>query len=256
MDSKEKSLSENKLRDDAKALKETQYVEEIREMLRRFEVPEEKILDIEKDDNIPKLMEAKELVKKLGGTELYEKKPNGEYKVYAKITAISVLSASVGIMSDLGIGFKATPYFAGVSTWLGVPIASLRRWWDNQSIILREQISIGSAAVQRITLKQLELAELYTDGLKLTKDQIAELAKTPKGINVMMKAAGQALYIAKFLTAQGDAIAQTDRVKTVQDVGAKHGVTILMPIEIVEPVKKHKKQQGKGTDGNDVTDRG
>ncbi len=248
--------AENKLRDDAKALKEMQYVEEIREMLRRFEVPEEKILNIEKDDNIPKLMEAKELVKRLGGTELYEKEPNGEYKVYAKITAISVLNASVGIMSDLGVGFKATPYFAGVHAWLGVPIATLRRWWDNRSIILREQISLGSAAVQRIILKQLELAEFFTDGLKITKVARDKLAETPKGINVMMKAASQALYIAKFLTAQGEVISQADKVKMVQDVGTKHGVTIIMPVETTPEVKKYKKLQGKEGNGDDITDRG
>ncbi len=245
----------NKLREDTQALKDLEYQEEIREMLRRFDISEDEILKIEKDENIPKLMEAKELVKKLSDSELFEKEENGTYKIYAKITALSLLSASVGMMDDLGAGgFKGTPYFAGVSRWLDVPKNTLHRWWDNQSLIYREEISIGSAAVQRIVLKQLEIAESYTDGLKLTKAEMDELKKTPKGINVMMKAASQALYIAKFLSTQGDVITKADQLKTVQEGPAKHGVTVLFPVETKKPVKKHK--QGKNGDGNDITDRG
>ncbi len=247
-------MTDHKLREDTKALKDLEYQEEIREMLIRFGVKEEEILNIEKDENIPKLMEAKELVKRLSDSELFEKEENGTFKIYAKITALSLLSASVGMMDDLGVrGFKGTPYFTGVSRWIGVNVNTLHRWWDNQSLIYREEISIGSAAVQRIVLKQLEIAESYTDGLKLTPEEMADLKKTPKGINVMMKAASQALYIAKFLSTQGDVITKADQLKTVEGP-AKHGVTVLFPVETKKPVKKHK--QGKNEDGNDITDRG
>lgn len=241
----------NKLREDTQALKDLQYQEEVREMLRRLDVPEEEILNIEKDENIPKLMEAKELVKKLADSELFEKNENGTYKVYAKVTALSLLSASVGMMDDLGVTFKGVPYFTGVSRWLDINVSTLRRWWDNQSLIYREEISLGSAAVQRIVLKHLELAELYTDGLKLTPEQMAELKTTPKGINVMMKAASQALYIAKFLSTQGDVITKADQLKTVQEGSTKHGVTVLFPVETKKPVEKYKQEK----DGNDITDR-
>lgn len=246
---------ENKLREDTKALQDSQYIEEVREMLKRFGVPEDEILNIETNEDIPKLMEAKALVKKLGDTELFEKEENGTYKVYAKITAISLMSASVGMMDDIGAGgIPGTPYFAGVSRWLNVPVDTLRRWWASQSLILREEISLGSAAVQRIVLKQLELAEFYTDGLKITKKQRDKLAETPKGINIMQKTAQGALLMAKFLSTQGEVITKADQLKTVQEVGTKHGVTVIMPVEIARSVKKYKKLQGKVVDGDDITD--
>ena len=246
--------TENKLRDDAKALQESQYIEEIREMLKRFGVPEDEILNIETNEDIPKLMEAKDLVEKLGSTELFEREENGTYKIYAKITALSLLSASVGMMDDLGVGIPGTPFFAGVHRWLGVPIDTLRRWWSNQNLILREEISLGSAAVQRIVLKQLEIAEFYTDGLKITKEQRDKLAETPKGIIVMQKTAQGALLMAKFLSTQGEAITKADQLKKVTEAGIKHNVTVIMPIQTVRPVKKYKKIQGKEVDGDNVTD--
>ncbi|NHZ85835.1 MAG: hypothetical protein GWP19_08135 [Planctomycetia bacterium] len=221
-------------------------------MLRRLDVPEEEILTIEKDENIPILMKAKELIKKLGTTELFEKNENGTYKVYAKITALSLMSASIGMMTDLGVGMSATPYYAGVSRWLNVPKDTLRRWWANQNLIMREKISLGSAAAQRMILKQLEIAELYTDGLKITLKEMKELKKTPKGIATMQKVAAGALFQAKFLADQSGVITEEKQLKTVEKgTGMKHGVTILMPVETKEPVKKYKKEK----DGNDITDR-
>lgn len=245
--------AKNKLREDTLALSKLEYQEEVRDMLRRLDVPEEEILTIEKDENIPILMKAKELVEKLGSTELFEKNENGTYKVYAKITAISLMAASVGMMADLGVGMSATPYYAGVARWLGISKDTLRRWWANQNLILREKISLGSAAAQRMQLKQLEIAEFYTDGLKITEAQRDKLAETPKGIAVMQKVAAGALFQAKFLADQSGTITEEDQLRTVQEVGSKH-VTILMPVTTKKPVKKYKKEQGKLEDGNDITD--
>ena len=246
--------TKNKLREDTLALSKLEYQEEVREMLRRLDVPEEEILTIEKDENIPILMKAKELVEKLGTSELFEKEDNGTYKVYAKITALSLLSASVGMMADLGVGMNATPYYAGVARWLGVSKDTLRRWWANQNLILREKISLGSAAAQRMILKQLEVAEFYTDGLKITSKQRDKLAETAQGVLTMQKIAQGALFQAKFLADQSEVITEEDQLRTVQDVGSKHGVTILMPVNTKEPVKKYKKDQGKLEDGNNITD--
>lgn len=248
--------TENKLREDTLALSKLEYQEEVRDMLRRLDVPEEEILTIEKDENIPILMKAKELIEKLGTTELFEKEENGTYKIYAKITALALMSASVGMMADLGVGMSGTPYYAGVSRWLNVPKDTLRRWWANQNLILREKVSLGSAAAQRMILKQLEIAEFYTDGLKITKEQRDEMAKSAKGVMIMQKVAAGALFQAKFLADQSGVITEEDQIKTVQDVGSKHLVTILMPVETKEPVKKYKKGQGIKEDGNDITDRG
>ena len=245
-----------KLREDTKALSKLEYQEEVRDMLRRLDVPEEEILTIEKDENIPILMKAKELVKQLGTTEVFEKEENGRYKVYAKITAISLMAASVGMMADLGLGIGATPHFRGVARWLGISKNTLRRWWANQNLIMREKISLGSAAAQRMQLKMLEIAEFYTDGLlNITETQRDKLAETPQGVIAMQKIAQGALFQAKFLADQSGTITEEDQIKSVQEgTGLKHGVTILMPIETKKPVKKYKKEQGK--DGNDITDRG
>jgi len=249
--------TKNKLREDTLALSKLEYQEEVREMLRRLDVPEEEILTIEKDENIPILMKAKELVEKLGTTELFEKNENHTYKVYAKITAISLMSASVGMMADLGVGMSATPYYAGVARWLGVSKSTLRQWWANRNLIMREKISLGSAAAQRMILKQLEIAEFYADGLKITKKQRDKLAETPQGVIAMQKIAQGALFQAKFLADQSGVITEEDQIKSVQEgTGSKHGVTVMFPVETKAPVKKYKKEQGKLEDGHDITDRG
>lgn len=249
--------AKEKLREDTLALSKLEYQEEVREMLRRLDVPEDEILTIEKDENIPILMKAKELIKQLGTTEIFEKEENGTYKVYAKITAISLMAASVGMMADLGVGMSNTPYYAGVARWLGVSKDTLRCWWANQNLILREKISLGSAAAQRMILKQLEIAEFYTDGLKITKAQRDKLAETPKGVIAMQKIAQGALFQAKFLADQSGVITEEDQIKTVAEgTGSKHGVTIVYPVGTTKPVKKYKKEQGKLEDGDDITDRG
>lgn len=243
-----------KLREDTAMLQKTQYYEQVREMLKRLGVDPETILEMDTDEKIPVLMQAKALVKKIAKSQMFEKDVNGRYEIYAKITAITVMTASVGMMHDLGLDKEPVPYYSGVSAWLGVPMSTLRNWWGSQDIIMREQISLGSAAVQRVTLKQLEIAERYTDGLHgISDDEIKNLRKSPKGIAVMIKVATQGVYLAKLLNVQGEIISQADKQKEVtQGTGKEHGVTIVFPERIEKPEKK----KGKAADANDITDRG
>lgn len=246
---------DKKLREDTAMLQKAHRHAQIREMLKMLGADPDKILEMDTDENIPILMQAKALVKKIAKSQMFEKEENGRYKIYAKITAITVMTASVGIMHDIGfLGKDPMPYYSGVSEWLGIPVTTLMDWWKAQDIIMREQISIGSAAVQRVTLKQLEIAERYTDGLHGISDaQIENLRKSPKGIAVMIKVATQGVYLAKLLNAQGEIIADIDAQKgATEGTGKGHGVTIMFP----EPIEKPEKKKGKAADANDITDRG
>ena len=245
---------DNKLHTDTIMLQKKIYHKQVREMLERLGVKPDEIIELDTDENIPVLMQAKELVKKISKSNMFEKEENGRYKIYAKITAITVMTASVGMMDDFGIGKEARPYFTGVSEWLGIPIDTLRSWWAKQTTIMREQISIGSAAVQRVTLKQLEIAEKYTDGLhEISEEEIKKLRQTPRGIAVMQKVAMQSIYLAKLLNIQGEIISKADTQKETKTIGKEHGVTIMFPVESEKPKTKKK---GKPTDASDITDRG
>jgi len=224
---------ENKQRQDAELLQKAKYHTQVLEMLERLGLPKDRIQDVEQNPAMPELVRAKELVNSLAGSQLFEKEENGQYNIYTKMTAITFMTASVGMMEDLNINRLGIPYYTGVSKWLNIPVETLRRWWATQSIIMREQTSLGYSAIQRITLKQIEIAESFTDGLLLTKAQIKELQKTPKGIAVMSKISQQAIFLAKLLTQEGEIISMVDKQKIVKEgEGTAHGVAIMMPMEI------------------------
>ncbi|MEE9571532.1 MAG: hypothetical protein V3W20_00620 [Candidatus Neomarinimicrobiota bacterium] len=250
--------TDNKQRADNVLLKKQQYNLEVKEILERLGVDPEIIANIDLEANpatADKIQKAKNIVQSIAESELFEKDDNDKYKIYSKITAITIMSVSVGIMEDFGTGKEATPYYAGVHRWTGVPISTLRRWWANQTVIMREQIGIGSAAVQRVTLKQLEIMELYTDGLILTPEEMKELRKTPKGLNVISKIVAQSIYNAKLLITQGEVISKADTQKSVKEATAnKYGVTVIYPHEIKPDSFKVEKDEGETKDASDITD--
>ena len=242
MDKKEKLLEDQML------LRKEQHQEQVREMIERLGADPDEVLAVQSDKNIKVLMNAEKLVNKIASSQLFEKDDNGQYKIHAKVTAITVMTASLGMMEDYGVTTKEpTPYYAGVSAWLDVPIPTLRRWWKNATVIMREQGALGLAAIQRSVLKQIEISELFTDALYLDKEELEELKKTPKGIAVMVKVISQLLYNAKFLTLSGEAIARAGNKEIAKEEGARQGVAVVVPNPITLPAKDIK-------DVSDTTD--
>lgn len=240
MDSREKLLSDQKL------LKNAQYQDQIREVIERLGADPDEVLAIDTDKNIKILMNAEALVDKIIGSEIWEKEENGQYKIYAKMTAITLMTASLGMMEDYGLTMKEpTPYYAGISAWLGVPIPTLRSWWKNATTIMREQGALGLAAVQRSILKNIEISEVYLDALILDKSELEAMKKTPQGLIALLKVSTQTMYNAKMLTASGEAITGH---KVDEKDDTKSGVSVVMPELIkIEEVKD---------DESDVTDKG
>jgi len=247
MDSTKKLLSDQKL------LRDAQYQDQVRKVIIRLTGKDsDEILAVENDENIEVIMKAKTLVDQIVSSELFEKNDQGRYKIHAKITAITLMTASLGMMEDYGLTTKEpTPYYSGVSAWLGVRTETLRRWWANATVIMREQGALSLSAIQRSVLKQIEISELFTDALYLTKDELKELKKTPKGIAVMVKVVSQLLYNAKFLTVSGEAIANAGETKVTEGEGARHGVAVIVPDLITMPAIK----KGKIQDVSDITDK-
>ena len=222
------------LQHDTKMLGKQEYHEEVREMLERLGVDPDKIIALDTDENIPKLMEAKALVKEITESvsmdKLFEKDENGRFGTEAKVTALSVMTASVGIMENFGVGKDAAPYYTGVSKWLGVSVETLRNWWKHQESIMLEQGALGYAAVQRITLQQITLMEKYTKALDLDDVQIKKMQESPKGVAVILKIVTQLALNVKYLNVQKEVVAGvTDKVK---EIDKHHGVSILMPNEV------------------------
>ena len=238
---KEPNISPKKLlADDVQALKDAPNNEELLEMLELLGADPEKTLSVDNSESIPVVMQAKKLIKDMSKTKLWEKDENGQYNIFAKITAITVMTASVGIIADFGVGgAEPTPYYAGVSRWLDIPPDTLRRWWKNQTSILREEGALGYGAVQRTSLKSLLIAEKLIDGMDLDQEQIKKLQKDSKGITAMSKAATQLIYLAKLLHTQGDLLGNKHLEDTAPKDKGRFGVAVVVP--------------GEG-DPNDITD--
>lgn len=242
-----------KLLKDQKLLKHEQYQTEVREMLERMDVDPDEVLKLETSDNISKLTRAKALVDSVMGSELWEREDNGRYRIYAKITAITVMTASLGIMQDLGVSTEEPiPYYSGVSAWLDIPQNTLRYWWENRVTIMREQGSLSLASVQRSTLKNIELSEKFTDGLDLSVEEIKKMRRTPKGLLALLKVATQTMFNAKMWTTQAEVIATKEINPLVDSESESKHVGIVMPVPTaitLPPTKGTKK------DVNDITDK-
>lgn len=221
-----------KLKSDTKLLKDARYLDEVRDMISYLGADPDKILKEEIDETIPILMEAKSLVDKASGGELFEKNVDGLWKIYDKISAITIMIASLGIKEDLGLPpgtqeKEATPYFSGVSRWLGIPRKTLEYWWASRDSIYREQAGLAYSAVQRTTLKQIFLIEKFTDGLD--KVDLKDMAKTPKGVAAMSMVLTKLIFIVKLLNEQGHLISNAGAAVTAETKRLTEKVGLVLP---------------------------
>lgn len=245
--------SKDKLLSDQKILRESLYQDQVREVIERLGADPDEVLAVESDENIKILMNARTLVDRIVSSELWAKEANGRYRVHTKITAITVMTASLDMMSDYGISMKVpTPYYTGVSAWLGISIDTLRRWWENAEIIMRERGTLARAAVDSSVLKNIEISNIYTDALYLTKEELKEMRKTPQGLLAIAKVSGQAMFQAKMMILSGDTIADVGQKEVVKDEGIRQRIAVVPPTQLRLPPKR----KGKPIDVRDITDKG
>ena len=223
------------LEHDTRMLKNKEYHEEVREMLERLSVDPDKILALDTDENIPKLMEARALVKEISISisigKLFDKDEKGRYGIRAKLTAITVMLASLGIMENFGVAKDFAPYYAGVSRWLGVNIATLRNWWKHRDAIQMEQGALDYTDLRIVMADHVSLAKLYTEALKLTKEELKEMRKTPQGLKVISQIKVSTLLSLTLLNKQLAIVADVSSNPAKKEETHK-GVSILMPNEV------------------------
>lgn len=249
----EEISSRDKLLLDKKLLSKSQYQDQVREVITRLGSDPDEVLAVETDKNIEILMNARTLVDRIVSSELWAKEENGRYRIHTKLTAITVMTASLDMMSDYGISMDVpTPYYTGVSAWLGISVDTLRRWWQNAELIMRERGTMARAAVDRSILKNIEISEIYNDALYLTKAELKEMAKTPQGLLAIAKISSQAMFNAKMMILSGDTIGDPGGKEVVKDEGKRHGVAVVVPTRLQLPPKK----RGKPIDVSDITDKG
>jgi len=197
----------NKLVSDTKKLHAAQHLAEVREMIGMLGHDPDEILQEDTDDKIAILMNAESLAKEMRDMELFHKDPvSGKYTVLAKVTALTVMTASLSIQSDFNIKTdNPVPQYTAVSNWLEIPAETLRMWWKNSKTIFREQAALGYSSIVRSTFKQIELIEKLTDGLSGV--DINKLVSTAQGVNAAGNLLGKLVYIAKLLHTEGAALA-------------------------------------------------
>ncbi|GAG52133.1 unnamed protein product, partial [marine sediment metagenome] len=215
---------------DQKILRESLYQDQIREVIERLGADPDEVLAVENDKNIEILMNARTLVDRIVSSELWKREENGQYKIHAKMTAITVMTASLDMMNDYGLTMKEpTPYYAGVHAWLGIPVDTLRRWWKNRIVIMRERGALALAAVERSILKNIEISEIYLDALLLTEAELKAMKKTPQGLIAVLKVSTQTMFNAKMMVLSGETIADVGQKEVAKDEGIRHGVAVIVP---------------------------
>jgi len=207
-----------KLAEDTRALRYASYQDQLKDMIERLGGDPQVLLKEDIDDNIPILMNAKTLVKEMNELDLFTKDALGQYTVLNKISAITVMTAS--LMVDDYKNEIPVPQYSAVSQWLGIPSRTLRRWWAGSAAIFAEQTALGYASVMRSTFKQIQAVEKYTDALLAVDAN--KLVESAAGINAANNTVRTMIFMAELLHTKGSQFANVgNKGKTVEHKDSK-----------------------------------
>ena len=231
-------IKKHTLEHDTRILRKNAQYEEIREMLERMGLKPKEIESIDTSENTPKLEEAIVLVEKITESitmeRVFNQDEHGRYDLQAKLTAIAVMRASIGIMDNFGVGKDHTPYYAGVSRWLDVNRDTLRNWWIHREAIQMSQGALGFSDLQRMTSDQIDIMTSYTEALKLSKEDLDKMVKTPQGLKVMLQVITHLSVNVKMLHTQKELMAGVAERERGKPEDAHH-VAIVEPAIIEGP---------------------
>ena len=225
----------DRLKKDTDLLKHAKYQDQVREMIKFLGSDPDIVLKEDNDKNISIVMEAQRLVDSTFNSDLFQLDLSGKYSVLAKITAVSVLTASLAVKTDLGLPSEPTPYYTAVSHWLDVPEESLRRWWKGKDLIQREIATLAYGSIMRSAFKQVQLIENITDVL-MDNANLKEMVKTPAGFGAVAGMLPKLMFLMKGLHAESKKLKPlTGEDNEVEFVPKPRNIDLVQPIPISAP---------------------
>jgi len=235
--------SARKLKSDSELLGSSKYVKEVRKYIEFLGFEPDTIIKEDTDENIEIIMNAKSIVDKVYNANIFEKDISGKYTVLAKISAIAVMTGSLGIKPMMNKPSDVEPYYAAVSEWTDIPEKTLRRWWVDQDFIKNQMATLGYASVMRTAYMNVLINEEISKAIYEHTDW-KEMVKTPQGLMAAVKVqTGQMLMTTKMID-------QGVNLKNLVDDG-KGDQIVKRNIGLVEPepiIIKKGETNGSSTD--------
>ena len=229
--------SARKLKSDTDLLGSSKYVTEVRKYIEFLGFNPDTILKEDTDENIEIIMKAKSIVDKVYNANIFEKDISGKYTVLAKISAIAVMTGSLGVKPMMNKPSDVEPYYSAVSEWTDIPEKTLRRWWNDQDFIKNQMATLGYASVMRSAYLNVMTNEEISNAIYKYTDW-KEMVKTPQGLMAATKVQTSQMLMTKGLIDQGMNLKNlVDDGKGEQIVKRNIGLVEPEPIIIKKGVK-------------------
>jgi len=191
-----------KLGSDTKLLQNSKYQEEVREYIKFLGFDPDTVMKEDTDENISIIMKAKAIVDKVYNADIFERDKDGKYSVLAKISAIAVMTGSLGVKPHTGKASDLVPYYKAVSDWTDIPENTLRRWWNDQDFIKNQMATLGYASVMRSAYLNVMTNEKISKAIHDHTD-LKEMVKSPQGLMALVKVQTSQMLMTKGLIDQG-----------------------------------------------------